>query len=963
MTSNLRSRLARIPLLVWLAVLVLGIAFALRFFALDQFPPGVQHDEVFIANFAQTIRQGQFPIFFELNRGNEPLFMYLTAAMFSIFGESAVALRTTAALCGFGALVLTYVLVRSMFNLTSNGSPLERAGGGKVSGRGNFIALITVAGITFSFWHLYESRIGLHTISTYLLAAATFYTFWEGWTRGNKILLLLSGVLAGLSAYTYRSGIFVPAALLAFTIYTLVLHRRIWRKNWWLIPVIFLIAGAVYYPLFNFITSHPETALARLGDLSGDMDALRQGNPVPMLNNAGRVFGMFGVQGDPEWRYNVADRPIFDPLWAILFYAGILAALFRIRQAPYAFGLIWLGVMLLPSILSGSDLSQHRAVGAIGAAFLMPALALDEIRSFLAKRWGKGVQLAFGAGVAALVVLAAFGGINAYFVTWANNPQVRLIQRADLATAARWLDEQQTNQRALVSAEFANDLDRGSFNLIARKPNRAQFFQGADTLVFPARSNAFLVNPRSGPINPLLKQQFLAAAPVFTAKLADGTNEVDIYELTEEELQILRTTRGLNNVAQTRDGQIVVRDAYLPNSARTGETLNAELWWQIGAPQVTDANGLSWVGALQDEKKYAWSQVGSMGYTPSQWQPDDMVVTLFPLPVPVDAPPQTYSLNVALASNNGAVPLVKGNDPPASPVQLAQVNLERGEVPLVKPDLDVRYPSKTTFGEIQLLGSDAVGEAAAGGAWRVILFWRADAKISANYKLRLIALTENGQEIARQEQVLLRGIYPTRQWRVGDYVRSVHDLKFPEDAPRGAAVVRVSLLDADDKPIGRTDGAPIAGIEIVGRARNFAKPTPQTSRVAQFGEAMQLLGYNLPATDVRAGEPLQLTLYWHALKPADKPYTVFVHLLDTNGKVIGQKDVQPMNGQAPTDAWQTDEYITDAYAFDVAADALKGAASLEIGVYDGVTGQRLAVTDQSGSPLGDHLLIDGLRVE
>src|SRR5947208_3476113 len=136
-------------------------------------------------------------------------------------------------------------------------------------------------------------------------------------------------------------------------IFSLIFQRKTWGKNLWVITVIFILAAVVYYPLFNFITTHPDTALARLGDLSGDIDALRQGNPLPLLNNTFRVFGMFGVSGDPEWRYNVALRPIFDPLWAILFYAGIVVSLWRIKRAPYAFALIWLIVMLLPSILSG----------------------------------------------------------------------------------------------------------------------------------------------------------------------------------------------------------------------------------------------------------------------------------------------------------------------------------------------------------------------------------------------------------------------------------------------------------------------------------------------------------------------------------------------------------------------------------------------------------------------------------
>lgn len=957
--KNFRNEVACVPFLVWLALACLGTALALRFWALDQFPPGVQHDEVFVANFAQTILSGQYPIFFELNRGNEPLFMYLTAAMFNLFGENVWSLRATAALCGSGALVLTYLLARDLFKR-------ENTGRGDASS-GDFVGLLAVAGITFSFWHLYESRIGLHTISTYLLAAVTFCAFWFGWTRGNRVLLLASGVLAGLACYTYRSGIFVPAALLCFALYTVAFHRKKWGKNLVLVPLVFILAGLVYFPLFYFITTHPETALARLGDLSGDMDALRQGNPLPLMNNGVRVLGMFGVSGDPEWRYNVALRPVFDPLWAILFYAGIVVALLRLRAAPYAFALIWLVVMLLPSILSGSDLSQHRAVGAIGAVFILPALALDELRVFVTRRWGRTAQLAFGAAVSVLVLLAVYGGILAYFLTWTNNSEVRMIQRADLATAARWLDEHQTNQRALVSAEFANDLDRGSFNLVAGKPNRVQFFQGADTFVLPARANAFVVNPRSGPIAANFKQKFLADEPVFTSKLRDGTNEVEIYELTEQEFQILRTTRGLNNVAHTGDGQIMIRDAYLPDDARSGETLNAELWWQIFAPPLSDADGLAWVGSLKDQVNYVWSEAASLGYTPSQWQREDVVVTLLPLAIPVDAPPQKYSLDVALASNHGAIPLVKNAESPSPTIQLAGTKVERGAVPHDKPQLDVRYPSKVKFGDIQLLGSDAVGEAAAGEAWRLILFWQTDAKISANYKLRLIALTKDGQEITRREEVLLKGIYPTKQWRAGDYVRSVQDLLIPADAPRGKAVVRVALLTPDDKPVGRADGAPVAGIEIVGRVRdrvhNFESPTPQTALEARFGGAIELVGYDLPQTRLQAGKPFHITLYFHALSAADKPYTVFVHVLDANGKVIGQQDAQPLEGEAPTTAWQSGEYLADTYAFDLAPDALRGAASIEIGFYDSATGQRLSVTEENGNESGDHLLIEGLVTE
>ena len=81
-----------------------------------------------------------------------------------------------------------------------------------------------------------------------------------------------------------------------------------------------------------------------------------------------------------------------------------------------------------------------------------------------------------------------------------EEPVVVATVGADFETYARWLDAHQGDARALVSAAFANDLDRGSFNLMSRQSHRAQFFQGADTFVLPARTNSFVVDTRSGPI-------------------------------------------------------------------------------------------------------------------------------------------------------------------------------------------------------------------------------------------------------------------------------------------------------------------------------------------------------------------------------------------------------------------------------------------------------------------------------
>ncbi len=54
---------------------------------------------------------------------------------------------------------------------------------------------------------------------------------------------------------------------------------------------------------------------------------------------------------------------------------------------------------------------------------------------------------------------------------------------------------------------------------------------------------------------------------------------------------------------------------------------------------------------------------------------------------------------------------------------------------------------------------------------------------------------------------------------------------------------------------------------------------PQRVNVT-FGDALVLLGYDAPVTSAKPGDLVPITLYWQALKPAERDYSIFVHLLD-----------------------------------------------------------------------------------
>jgi hypothetical protein len=94
----------------------------------------------------------------------------------------------------------------------------------------------------------------------------------------------------------------------------------------------------------------------------------------------------------------------------------------------------------------------------------------------------------------------------------------------------------------------------------------------------------------------------------------------------------------------------------------------------------------------------------------------------------------------------------------------------------------------------------------------------------------------------------------------------------------------------------------------------------------------------------------------------DVSYTAFVHLLDPVGKVIGQVDHVPGDGAFPTTGWLPGEVIADEYRLTTPVPpggSEAGPLRLEAGLYDAQTAQRLAIVNQQGEPVADHVILAG----
>jgi uncharacterized membrane protein len=125
-----------------------------------------------------------------------------------------------------------------------------------------------------------------------------------------------------------------------------------------------------------------------------------------------------------------------------------------------------------------------------------------------------------------------------------------------------------------------------------------------------------------------------------------------------------------------------------------------------------------------------------------------------------------------------------------------------------------------------------------------------------------------------------------------------------------------------------------------------------------LGLKMALLGYDLYPTAVRPGDTLHLTLYWLSYDTVDRPYSVFTHLLDEANQIWAQRDSQPQGGDRPTSSWLRGEIVCDEYELIVSPGAPAARYTLEIGMYDAATLERLPIWDDDGRRLEqDRILL------
>lgn len=518
----------KIEVVLLIAIVLIAIIFRLAQF--NRVPPGLHYDEAFDAKLAQEIRSGALPVYFEEGWGREPLYHYLVAFTLNFTPDPTTALRLTSGVLGLIQLLAAYALFRSLFGVPT--------------------ALIGAAWIAVLFWTVSTSRAGLRNITLTTLTTLTAWAFWRVWsdarskrqeTRGRPPVhpasCILPGVLLGLTVYTYQPSRVVPLIYLVFMGLLFIRQRAIITRNWRAVSVFFGAAVLIALPLMIFLLTHPQAETQRAFQTE-PLRTLLSGHIQPALETAVATLKMFTVEGagDPQILYNISGRPIFIGLGSLLFYLGLIVSVWRWKKPEYTFMLIWLGVTLLPNMLTAPAPFFYRAIASQTPVALLPAIGTVAIGRLL-ERTAKRQPRALSAGVVTLLALLSLGQTavttwHDYFEVWGRDADVRFQYSAALTDIAHAIEMSPDATAVAISSFFIEDADPIIFaQTLHRRDLPVRWFDARESIIAAVEATTQRLGvPSFTPLDAMLQAEF-AGAPI------TSTADFDFYAFDATEFR------------------------------------------------------------------------------------------------------------------------------------------------------------------------------------------------------------------------------------------------------------------------------------------------------------------------------------------------------------------------------------------------------------------------------------------
>lgn len=237
-----------------LTVVILFLGCFIRLINTDKYPVGLNQDEASsayeawsILNFGIDRNNQSFPVqFISWGSGQNVLYSYLMIPFICIFGLNTFSIRLPMALVGCISLVVFYFFMRSAF-------------GEKKSVL--FLLLFAIFP-----WHFMKSRWGLESNIFPDLILWAIFAMYMAIKKKSTWLMVLSGIIFGLSTYSYGTSYFFVPVLLALIYISLFISKKLSIKQF---VIHLLTTTIVSLPMILFvIINYFDLSTLKLGHIT-----------------------------------------------------------------------------------------------------------------------------------------------------------------------------------------------------------------------------------------------------------------------------------------------------------------------------------------------------------------------------------------------------------------------------------------------------------------------------------------------------------------------------------------------------------------------------------------------------------------------------------------------------------------------------------------------------------------------
>ncbi len=613
-------------------------------------PPGLGMDELIAIQISEQVLEGDLQLFYEAGQGREPIFNYWLAPWLPLVGRRVFTLRVASSALSLLGLAVVAVLIRRLFDPA--------------------VALASLAGGAASFWTIFAARAGARSVAMIPFAPMSGYLFWRGLaspaeSRRRSLFMIGAGLCLGLTFYAFTAARVLPAVFLFFLVYLGIFHRSWLAGQGRALLLGGVVALLVVLPLFCYLRAHPQADQFDFREFNRPLAALLSGDPKPAFQTSLATLGGFTFRGDPLIFDNVPGRPIFEPLTALLFLAGVAIALVRWRQPAYAFILIWLPVSLIPGMFSQPAPNFYRIVGAQVVAFAFPGLAIVEGWRWL-RRYASPFALTGGLSLILLVHL--IGTWRAYFDTWPTVEGVSFFWQSGLAEAARYLDDAPDHSPVALCTVLTYEHDpwwqpawQSMDYLLHRTDLDIRYYDCRTTLLLPAGQPVRYLFPETGEpfslIPAELQSEWLADAAPIPEALPAGQGvalEMDSPPQVLEPDSVLAwwppEAGGEPAPLPVRFGDSLALLGYHHAPARPGEPLRLVTAWEV---LTTPPPRLVLFTHLLTDPQTLVAQQDSLPLTSHSLRSGDRFLALHDqIAVPAGSPVERYLLSIGLYSSD-----------------------------------------------------------------------------------------------------------------------------------------------------------------------------------------------------------------------------------------------------------------------------------------------------------------------